>query len=326
MNENTIPFKELVTLLLDGETSPTSTQLHQFSDIETAELAILLDAWPRIDLTRKEHLLDQMDALAASNTILSYDALARALLVDADPSIRSTAIRLLDESDDVSLIPLFLKILRTDAVDRVRAEAATALGIFVFHGELDEIASERHKEVEDALLEAARDAKQSEVQRRAIESLGFSSRAEVPALLENAYWREDPKWTASAVFAMGRSYDERWKKEVLASLLNDNREIRLAAAKSAGELELDEARKILLEMLEDEDDEAIFNAVIWSLSQIGGEDVRTYIENFIDQFADDDSEMVDFLEDALANLGFTDDFQELDMLAFDPDDPFLLDD
>ena len=62
----------------------------------------------------------------------------------------------------------------------------------------------------------------------------------------------------------------------------------------------------------------VFQAIIWSLSQIGGDDVRTFIEALLADAEDDDQ--IEYLEDALANLSFTEDMEEFNMLAFDPDD------
>jgi hypothetical protein len=61
----------------------------------------------------------------------------------------------------------------------------------------------------------------------------------------------------------------------------------------------------------------VFSAIIWSLSQIGGEDVRTYLENLLDQL-EEDEEQIAFLEEALDNLAFTEDLDRFDLLAFDP--------
>ena len=71
-------------------------------------------------------------------------------------------------------------------------------------------------------------------------------------------------------------------------------------------------------MLEEEDDDEVLEAVIWSLSQIGGEDVRTYLQAMLD--AAEDEEQVGFLEDALTNLAFTEDLEGFDLMAYDPDD------
>jgi hypothetical protein len=71
-------------------------------------------------------------------------------------------------------------------------------------------------------------------------------------------------------------------------------------------------------MLEDETDDDVFQAIIWSLSQIGGEDVRTYLETLLADAEDDD--VIEYLEDALANLSFTEDMEQFDLLAVDPDE------
>jgi hypothetical protein len=74
----------------------------------------------------------------------------------------------------------------------------------------------------------------------------------------------------------------------------------------------------LLQLLEEEFDEAIAGAAIWSLSQIGGEGVRLYLQNLLDKVVDDDNQAA-FLEEALDNLAFTEDMTSFDLLALDAD-------
>jgi hypothetical protein len=71
-------------------------------------------------------------------------------------------------------------------------------------------------------------------------------------------------------------------------------------------------------MLNEEEDSTVLSAAIWSLSQIGGEDVRTYLENILDQT--EDEELIAFLEEALDNLAFTEDLERFDLFSFDPDE------
>jgi len=75
----------------------------------------------------------------------------------------------------------------------------------------------------------------------------------------------------------------------------------------------------LLRMLETEQVDEVMSAAIWSLSQIGGEDVQVVLENLLDQTEDDD--LVEFLEDALDNLAFTEDLDRFELMSFDPEDP-----
>jgi HEAT repeat protein len=313
-------FQSLIDTLLEEDQPLSKKYLSLISDIDSASLKLLLDAWPRISLTRKRILLDELDTLLDEETIVSFDDFACALLTDPDASVRAGAMRLLAECEDVKLVPIYEKILASDPNPEARAAAAQTLNLFVDLGELDEIPESAHHRAENALLAASRDD-DADVRRRALESLGYSTREEVPALIEAAIDREDPDWQASALIAMGRSSDNRWSEPILRMMLSVDRDVRLAAVKAAGELMQPAARLPLLRMLDEEDDPEIFSAVIWSLSQVGGEDVRAYLENLLDKSEDDDE--IEFIEDALANLAFNEDLEQFNLLAVDPDDDLV---
>ena len=320
MNATPTSFQTVLDALLSDREFPRR-YLQEFSDIGTLELKTLLDVWPQVKPSRKLTLLEELDALAENDTLVSFDDVARALLTDPEPDIRTRAIRLLDEYEDPKVVLSYLDMLKNDPDVNVCVEAANALHLFVDLGELEEIPANIYHQVEDALLACAASEDNLRVRRAALESLGYSSRPEVSTLIESAFHREDPAWQASSLVAMGRSADERWTDAVTRSLVHVNDRIRKAAVQAAGELSLQAARPILLKMLGEEEDADILSAVIWSLSQIGGEDVRTYLENLLDQLEDD--EQIAFLEEALDNLAFTEDLDRFDLLAFDPDDELI---
>ena len=311
-----LPFQKVVDALLANSKEFPRQYLQEFSDLGTPELRSVLDVWPRVDLQRKLTLLEALDALAESDTLVSFDDFASALLTDPEPQVRTRAIRLLDESEDVKLVPSFLDMLKNDPDIGVRAEAASVLNLFVDLGELDEIPETIYRQVEDALLISITGDDDARVRRAALESIGYSSREEVATLIQSSFQREDPLWQASALTAMGRSADERWADEIARSLVNENDSIRKAAVMAAGELALKSTRPLLLRMLNEEDDSSILSAIIWSLSQIGGEDVRTHLENLLDQL--EDEEQMAFLEEALDNLAFTEDLDRFDLFSYDP--------
>jgi HEAT repeat protein len=321
MNTDPISFQSVLDALLDDKQQFPRSYLREFSDIGSLELKSLLDIWPRVTQTRKQFLLEELRLLAEDDTLVSFDDLARSLLSDSDPAIRTRAISLLAESDDLKLVPTYLDMLSNDSDVNVRREAASVLNLFVDLGELEEIPENVHHQVEDALLASANSEDDVRVRRAALESLGYSSRPEVITLIESAFQREDPNWQTSALLAMGRSADDRWHDDVLNSLVSDDDRIRRAAVQSAGELSIRSARPILLRILAEGEEDEITSAAIWSLSQIGGEDVRTYLENLLDQ-SEDEAE-IEFLEDALDNLAFTEDLDRFDLMSFDPEDnPF----
>ena len=318
MIEDILPFQKVLDVLLDESKDIPRRYLSEFSDIEPASLQSLLDAWPRIAPNRKLLLLDRLNALANEDTLVSFDDVGRSLLRDDNPQVRIRAMRLLVECEDARLVPTYIEMLTNDSDVSVRAEAASMLGLFVQLGEFDEIPDEVHHRIEDVLLEVLNGEDDPSVRRHALEALGFSSRDEVPVLIESSFNRQDPDWQASAIFAMGRSNDERWADSVLRMIVSEDHRIRLAAVQAAGELELKLARPLLLRLLEEEYHDAIAGAAIWSLSQIGGEDVRIYLQNLLDSVEDDDQAA--FLEEALDNLAFTEDMASFDMLALDADD------
>ena len=319
MNTQRTSFQTVLDSLLDTKKDFPRRYLNLFSDMGSLELQTLQEVWPRVGLSRKLSLLEELASLAEEDTLVSFEDFARSLLDDPDAAVRVHALRLLDESEDVKLISSIVHLLKHDAAAIVRAEAAAALGHFVALGELDEIPREAYSQVQAGLVESARGEDQPDVKRHALESLGFSSDDEVVKLIEAALNKREPEWQASTLKAIGRSADDRWEEEVLLGLTDADNRVRLAAVQAAGNLALKSARTILLRMLEEQDDDDDVTAsAIWSLSQIGGEDVRTYLENLLDQAEDEDQ--AEFLEEALDNLTFTEDLDRFELMSFNPDE------
>jgi HEAT repeat protein len=317
MSQN-VDFQTVVQALLDDSRAFPPRYLHRFSDISPDDLKAVLQAWPQVSPRRKQSLLEDLEELADADTLLSFEDLARALLFDPVSTVRAQAILLLWECRDAKLAHIYIEMMNEDESQEVRAAAATALGQFVYLGEVEEIPGELHHEVENKLLAATKSAESALVRRRALESLGYSSREDVPGLIEAAYHEGHPDWLESALFAMGRSCDERWEKQVLSKLHDPNEDVRMEAIQAAGELELKSARAALLDLLEDEEDPGGRRPIVWSLSKIGGEGVRSRLEELLDAEEDDDEQ--EFLEEALDSLSFTEDISPFGLLDLDPGD------
>jgi HEAT repeat protein len=225
------------------------------------------------------------------------------------------------ECEDANLVPIYLDMLKNDGAVEVRAAAANALGQFVYLGELDKIPPELHHEIEDLLLTATRTSKETLVRRRALESLAYSRREEVIPLIEEAYHQKNPDWVVSALYAMGRSCDQRWKKQVLSQLRSPREEIRSGAIHAAGELEMRSALPVLLDLLEDEEDIEVRRELVWALSTIGGESVRARLEELLEVEEDDDE--ASYIEEALDTLSFNEDMRGFSLIDVDPDVDFI---
>jgi HEAT repeat protein len=319
-----ITFKEVVTALLDNNRPFSPRYLHKFSDISPIDLEALKKIWLQINLDRRLALLEDLEDLAEADTVVSFDDLARLAMTDPDGRVRLIAIRLLWESDDVKLVPVFTKMMFEDKEEIVRAQAASAIGLFIYIGELEAIPSFSHYQIEDDLLKVLNGTDSPLVRRRALESLGFSSREEIPDLIRKAYNEDDPQWLASALFAMGRSADGQWEESVLNNLDNSDADVQIEAVRAAGQLELGSAREELLKILEDfaDLDVDLKAALVWSLSQIGGDGVQEALDQLYDETEDDDE--AEYIEAALDNLQFTDSGGDLTMMGLPVDEDDLL--
>lgn len=327
--DNRTDFSFILSALLDNDHPFPPGLLYNLSGILPEECRQLAETWPKIKTERKRALLEDMNEMAEKDYLLMFEDVGRIGLHDADAHTCIRAISLLWEAEDKTLVPEFLVLLQESPEESVRAAAASALGPYVYQGEVDKLPAALLRTIEEALLAAHRADRSELVRRRALEALGYSSREEVPALLRSASARNDTLWLESALFAMGHSADKQWEARVLEFLDHEDLPVQIEAVHAAGELMLSRARVPLLNMLEDEiDDLELKNEVIWALSQIGGEGVEETLDALLEAAEDDDE--IEVLEQALDNLSFNQDdnvfdfldieFDEDDLEEFDPDD------
>ena len=302
--DRVIDFLEVITALLDEEHPFSPRYLHRFSDMSPLETKQLKAVWKEIDPVRRTALLDDLEEINDRDTLVNFESVALLGLKEEDPRVRGTAIRLLENNNDRKIIPLFIALMHSDPDEKVRAEAAFALGNFVLQGDLDKIPDKDYDDLMTHLLAVINGMDTSLVRRRALEAASYSCREEISSLIKKAYTAKEKEWLASALFSMGRSADPQWENEVLKHLDAKDEDIQLEAIQAAGEIELKSAQQPLLEMLDvGIENEDLKNAIIWSLSKIGGDIVRPTIEKMLDDARDEEES--EFLQEALDNLAFT---------------------
>jgi len=310
-------INDLISSLMDLEKPFPPRLLYHFSDLPADDSRVLASAWKSVPLERRRTFLQDLLELAEHDNLLMFEEIGRIALDDPDADCQVSAVELLLEAEDPKLIPTFLRLLAAqDLAERVRAAAANALGFYVYLGELEELKAEIHQKVEDALLVAYAKDPSDLVQRRSLESLGYSSRDEVPPLLRHAVAKANEEWLESALFAMGRSADEQWEAHVLEHLNHENPDIRGQAVHAAGELALSTARLRLLRQLDREEDEYVRSELIWALAHIGGEGIEEKFEQLLAKTDDDDDEAT-LLEEAMDILNFTNDTTDFELMEVD---------
>lgn len=320
------PFDEVLKALLNRDEVLDPLYLYRLSDINQDNLSALLKVWSEIHVERRRALLEDLEELTDSNTLLSFEPIFRLALKDEDEQVRFYAIRAIEVFDTDDLIPLFLSVLANEPSVDLRAVTASVLGKYVYRGELDKIDKEQQIEIEDQLLEILEGDHPLEIQRRALEAISYSSRDEVRDHILKAYQSELEEWLASALFAMGRSYDyESYGDLVIEKLQHTSPKVRLEAVRACGELVLEDAVPIILDLLNDLPD--IREAAIWALSQIGGEDAGLAIQDLLDGEVNPEEE--ELLQQAIDRMDFLEDGLDMPMFDFDydeDDDDYLLDD
>lgn len=311
-----IPLSKLIDALLDESTPFSPRYLNRLSDLNPEDTQSLATIWPKISIRRRRALLEDLEEIHLADDLLSFEEVGRIGLKDSDPGVRMRAIQILREYELVDLMPVYVYMSENDPDAEVRAASTAALATFIYMGEVEDIAPKKLKQVEECLLRLYSGSDTILVRRRALEALGFSSREEVPGLIEQAYASTDTDWLITALFAMGRSANSRWNPQVLKMLSHEHPLIRAEAASSAGELEINAAVPTLLELLDDSDSD-VRMASVWSLSQIGGSGVRQALENMLEITEDEDE--ANQIDNALENLDFTEEMKDLALLEIPED-------
>ena len=318
-----LPFEQVLSALLDTDRVLDPIFLYRLSDISPDDLSSLVRIWEEIRLDRRRGLIEDLEELTDSNTLLSFEPIFRLALKDEDQQVRFFAIRAIEVFDTDDLIPFFLSVLKNEPSVDIRAVTASVLGKYVYRGELDKITKELQTQIEDHLLILLDTDAPVEVQRRALEAISFSSRDEVRDQILKAYQRSEEDWVASALFAMGRSYDHDYCDLVLEKLQHTSPKIRLEAVRACGELIIEDSVPIILDLLNDLPD--IRDAAIYSLSQIGGEEAGLAIRDLLDDEITPGEE--ELIQQALERLDFLED--GVDMALFNlrvDEDELILDD
>ncbi|GAB4533172.1 MAG: HEAT repeat domain-containing protein [Anaerolineae bacterium] len=253
--------------------------LYALSEMTHEKLGRFREVWPNIEVGRRRLLIRNLVELTEHSFEVNFDPIFLVAMGDEDSEVRVAAVDGLWENEDPALIGPLVHLLRADEAASVRAAAATALARFVLLGELEKIDRAPAMLAEQALLETLRHGEEElEVRRRAVEAIAYSGEAGVREIIEAAYYDDDEKMQASALFAMGRSADPYWGKLLVQELDNPNPELRFEAARACGELETRLAVSRLISMSTDDPDREVQQAAVWALGRIGGREARQALE------------------------------------------------
>jgi HEAT repeat protein len=301
-------LEPLLNTLRDPARPLPSALIYRLANPEPGDIEALSAVWERVPVERRRLLLSRMADAVESSFDLDFSAVALFALADEDAQVRHFALHALWENEQPEIMQHLIGMLRADRDMDVRATAAQSLGRFVLAGELGTLDAEKASEAVHSLLEAWESFENAlDIRRRALESIAYSEHEDVPLFIRQAMEHPDVKMQASAIFAMGRSADERWRSEVMEALFSKDPEILYEAARAAGELSIAEAVPRLIELL-DHPDREIKGAAVWALGETGGKAAQQALILLAEE--EDDEDLLESIEDALnmAALGAGDFF------------------
>lgn len=311
-----ITLDELLTRLATEPAGLSVRHLIILSDLSREDAAKVRSLWSTIPADRRRTVIRQLVNLAVDDLSILLGRLLRVALDDDDPIVRRLAINglMTDEDSAPDLIGPLVQILHNDPDSGARAAAAHALGAYVLAGELDELDAAQAMRVEEALMTVLlRDEEMLTVRCHALESLAYSGEIAMRQIIEDAYYAPEEEMRVSALNAMGRSADVRWRNLARAELQSPAPSMRAAAALATGALENRAAVPDLTELLADEELDVKL-AAIAALGQIGGKEARELLEAV--RLSDDPDE-VEAADLALEEVMFA--AGEEDVFLFDED-------
>lgn len=289
--------------------------------IDEDDIAAFRTAWGALAVNRRRTLIDYLAEIGEVNFELDYEPIALALFDDDDDEVRSTAVDLPWYSTSMNIYQAMIR-MADDPSPLVRARVMSAMGRFIYLGELEEFDLQLAERLQQITLSHYDNWDEDvEVRRRALEAISHCSHPRVPSMIEESYQSDEVTLQISSVFAMGASCDDRWSDTVLNELDNHIDEMRFEAARAAGQLSISEAVPRLTELAYDTDIE-IQLAAVWALGEIGTREAQRSLEaiaNWAEENADD--ELVEATEEALEVASLVGGFI-LPMFDFDEEDSF----
>lgn len=307
----------VLSALEQGAGNYSSALYYGLSGLNLEQIDRLRPIWGELPADYRRSLAQTLVDISENNFEFDYGAVARLLLEDEDAQVREAAVELLWPENTLEVMDLLIHIAETDVSNQVRAAAVGSLGLFIYSGEVDDLPADQVTRAKDTARRLFFDPTEGvEVRRRALEAYSNCSEDDVADAIWQAYNSGIPQLRISAVYAMGRSYDQQFEDVVLKELDKGEPEMRYEAARAAGELGLEEAVPALSRLAFGDDIE-IRDVAIWSLGEIGGKEAADTLNLLLnDARVQRDSDLREEVEEALFNANIS---QDMYLLNFDPE-------
>jgi len=281
MEKKLSSLEEVLANIFDITQPLVRGKLVHLSHLTNQGLNLFKKAWSGASSQRQYEVLSQLVQLGEDTLVLNFDDIFGFCLNEPNEKIRLEALSGLEETEDPIFIAPLIRLLKEDAMEKVRAAAAIVLGNFALLAETGKLSVRHRDNVYSVLRDLLKSERETiEVKRRALEAIAPFTSPEVEEFINKTYASNNVKLKASTLYAMGRNCNPDWLPILIKELENSQAEIRYEAATACGELEDEQAVPHLINLLEDEDTQ-VQDAVIRALGKIGGEQAKETLQDLL---------------------------------------------
>lgn len=261
---------EFIDKIKDSTIPLKHTLLAELSNLAEDKLSSLRDAWPLIDTTRRQSILTKLASMAEDNVKMDFTSIFNLGLQDIDDTTKTIAISGLWECENKIFMMKLIELLETDHSPKVRAAAAAGLGRFTFLSAQGKLKQQESSCIKQTLIKAVEATSlNTEIRRRALESLGCIDDPKVVQLIKKSYKSPEAPMRYSAIFAMGKNCEPQWLPTVAIELNSGDPAMKYEAICACKEIGDESIVSRITPLLDDKDTQIQFSA-IEALGAIGG--------------------------------------------------------
>ena len=298
---------EVILALGSGATAESialaPTIVYGLSDLSPQDVAKLAATWHGLPGAYKARALRQLRESSEADYAFNFNAIALHSLDDDSSLTRRAAVDLLWEDESASTLRRLLRLMPDEDDPQTRSSVLVVLARFILAGEYGDIPKpDADEAIQLALRIHTSNEETLETRCRALEAIGNSSHAGAAGLIRSAYAQGTRDMKRSAIVAMGRSCSPAWRDILLEELESDDEELVFEAAQACGHIQLADSVDPLARLCA-HDDREIQLMAIWSLGEIASERAMEILAGLAD--ASEDAQLQEAIEDAqdTANIG-----------------------
>ncbi|CAN5784743.1 hypothetical protein BH23CHL2_BH23CHL2_29180 [soil metagenome] len=288
------------TLTRDGAAAATVEPLSDLSLPAARYLRKRWGDWPR---STRLAVVSEMASLGEEDVRFSFERALLVALSDEDPDVRLAAVEALWESEATALLNELLRRADVETETRVRRSLLRTIGRFArlaVEGRLD---ADQRRRIEELLVDAALRDSSEDIQLEAMVAVAYLQPVAIASQIEDAYDQGHDEAREQALRAMGRFGGQQWSSRVIDALRAGDSDQRVEAARAAPYVEDRRVVPYLYEAAEDDERPDIQFAALRALGEIGGPEIRSFLEEMRDSTSGDVSQAAD---NALGNASLLD--------------------